>query len=76
LALIDAGNADAVRKAAHAVKGAARTACATRLADLRDDLESTAKLPDWAEISRLGPLIDAEVRRVMAFMEQYLRQPD
>ncbi len=73
--LIGAGNSVELRNAAHAAKGAARTVCATRLAELCEDLERASRLQDWKEAKLLGSQIDEETRRVMAFIDTYMKAP-
>jgi CheY-like chemotaxis protein len=64
-----------LQQAAHAAKGAARSACAPRLAALCGDLEHSARTQDWAEIRALGPKVDEEFRRVIKFIDEYVNSP-
>ncbi len=73
--LIVARDASALARAAHAAKGAARSAFATHLADLCGDLEKSAQLKDWSGIGTLGSKIDAEFGRVMSFIDDFLKRP-
>jgi len=67
-ALIAAHDSKGLRNAAHASKGAARSACAPMLAELYGELESAAERVDWPAVDRLAPRIDREFRRVMNFV--------
>lgn len=71
--LIGAGNSVDLHNAAHAAKGAARTVCAIRLAELCEDLERASRLQDWNEAKLLGSQIDEETRRVMAFIDTFVK---
>ncbi len=70
--LAKGGDPHELQQAAHAAKGAARSAYATRLADLCEALEHSARIQDWSEINDLGPKVDAEFRRVLTFIEEYV----
>ncbi|MCA0201792.1 MAG: response regulator [Proteobacteria bacterium] len=70
--LAKGGNTHELLQAAHAAKGAARSVYATKLADLCDALEHAAKNQDWPEIQALGPKVDKEFARVLAFIDDYL----
>ncbi len=66
------GNAQEIQHAAHAAKGAAQFVCANMLAGLCGDLEQAARAQSWPEIKALGPKVDAEFRRVIAFIDDYV----
>lgn len=72
--LISARDADALTQAAHAAKGAARSAFAIKLADLCGDLEKFSRREDWEKIDALSPQIDSEFRRVMTFIDAFVGQ--
>jgi HPt (histidine-containing phosphotransfer) domain-containing protein len=64
-AAIGARDAAALRDAAHAAKGAAGNACATRLRAVLDSLESGAAAGDWSAVSGHWDELTAEDRVVL-----------
>jgi len=64
----------ALTNAAHKAKGGALSAFAVKLADLYGDLENAARLEDWPQIDSLAPQIDAELRHVVAFIDDFSRR--
>jgi DNA-binding response OmpR family regulator len=70
--LAKGGDPHELQQAAHAAKGAARSAYANKLADLCEALEHAAKIRDWSEAKALGPKVDAEFRRVLTFIDAYV----
>ncbi len=72
LRLTEGSNSHELQQAAHAAKGAAQSAYAIRLAELCSALEQSAKSRDWPEIRVLGPKVDAEFRRVIQFIDEYV----
>ena len=64
-AAIGARDAAALRAAAHAAKGAAGNACATRLRAVLDSLESGAAAGDWSAVSGHWDELTAEDRVVL-----------
>ena len=72
LRLTEGSNSHELQQAAHAAKGAAQSAYAIRLAELCSALEQSAKSRDWPEIRVLGPRVDAEFRRVLQFIDEYV----
>lgn len=73
--LIEARDPKAVMLAAHAAKGVAQSAFATRLADVFAGLEASANVADWQTIGALVPKMDIEFEHVMSFIERYLARP-
>jgi len=61
----------ALTNAAHKAKGGALSAFAGKLAYLYGDLEKAARLEDWPKIDSLAPEIDAELRHVIAFIDDF-----
>ena len=66
---IRARDSIALIEAAHAAKGAARSAYATDLARLYGQLEAAAKSKDWNAIPSLTTKVKKEFQRVMEFVD-------
>jgi CheY-like chemotaxis protein/HPt (histidine-containing phosphotransfer) domain-containing protein len=65
-----ARDAEALRRTAHRMKGAARMVGATALAALADQLESAAKGAQWDALDRLRPAFDAELQNVARHVDK------
>jgi len=64
-----AGASEALRRVAHAAKGAARNAAADPVAELLSKLEAAAKADESAACTVLAKLVDAEYARLRTFVE-------
>jgi CheY-like chemotaxis protein/HPt (histidine-containing phosphotransfer) domain-containing protein len=68
--LIGARDAAALKQAAHAAKGAARSAAAEALAAALEDLETAAGAADWPAIEAMA----AQIEREFSAVESYIRE--
>ncbi|MDP6405930.1 MAG: PAS domain S-box protein, partial [Alphaproteobacteria bacterium] len=69
-ALTRARDAAGLKEAAHAAKGAARSATAEALATALQDLETAAVAADWSAVEAMAPRIEREFSAV----EEYIRE--
>jgi len=63
---------DTLADLAHEVRGMAGNLGAQRLHDLATRCELAASDADWAKVDALGPALDGEIGRVLAFVEDFI----
>ena len=68
--LIHARDAAGLQEAAHAAKGAARSAAAQTLAATLQDLESAAATGDWSTVAQTATTIDHEFSAVEVYINK------
>jgi len=73
-AVIKTRNPQDLTNAAHKARGGALSAFAVKLAELYSELERAARQEDWAKIDALAPEIDAELGRVISFIDDFAQR--
>ena len=63
---------DKVADLAHEVRGMSGNLGAQRLAELATQCEVAANAGDWGTVDRLSPVLESEIGRALAFVEDYI----
>ncbi|HET9643251.1 MAG TPA: ATP-binding protein [Burkholderiaceae bacterium] len=66
---VKAGEAPAVRRMAHRIKGASQTMGAQALAEVCDRIETAGRLPDWTHVGEQMSEFESELQRLNAYLD-------